>query len=125
MLGRSPVDTAIARLRGSRAAVVRLSSAVEANQRAARLVTQAFRLGDVTYSEVLDVERSLAQSREQLVTGRQQVAQAYVQLPMALGAGSEAVIQPISLRHRHMPATPAELAPALALPAITETPSPN
>lgn len=119
------VDTAIARLRGSRAAVVRLSSAVEANQRAARLVTQAFRLGDVTYSEVLDVERSLAQSREQLVTGRQQVAKAYVQLHMALGAGSEAVIRPISLRHRHMPATQAELAPALALPAITETPSPN
>ncbi len=89
------VDTAIVRLRSARAAVERLTRAVEANQRAARLASQAFVLGAATYSEVLEVERSLAQSREQLVTGRQQIAKAYVQLHMSLGAGSEAVIRPV------------------------------
>jgi len=119
------VDTAIARLRSARVAMDRLASAVEANQRAARLVTQAFGLGAATYSEVLEVERSLAQSREQLVTGRQQVAKAYVQLHMSLGAGSEAVIRPVSLIHQHMPDTGQQADSNLALPAITETPAPN
>jgi multidrug efflux system outer membrane protein len=119
------VDTAIARLRSARLAVDRLERAVEANQRAARLVAQAFGEGVATYSEVLDVERSLAQSREQLITGRQQVAKTYVQLHMSLGAGSEAVIRPITLIHQHMPATEQTGSADFALPPITETPAPN
>lgn len=119
------VDTAIARLRNARVALDRFEKAVEANQRAGRLVGQAFALGVATYAEALDVERSLAQSREQLITGRQQVAKAYVQLHMSLGAGSEAVIRPVALIHQHLPDTRQQTHTDPALPAITEAPSPN
>lgn len=115
------VDTAIVRLRSARSAVDRLTRAVEANQRAARLASQGFVLGAATYSEVLEVERSLAQSREQLVTGRQQIAKAYVQLHMSLGAGSEAVIRPVPLIHQHLPASGQQTMSDPAPPAITTT----
>ncbi len=104
--GISEVDTAFARLRSARASLERLQSAVAANERAAGLVARAFGLGAATYSEVLDVERSLAQSREQLVAGRQQVAKQFVQLHMALGAGSEALLKPVRLIHQHLPPSP-------------------
>ncbi len=96
------VDTAIARLRATRQSVARLRQAVEANERARRLVLTAFNLGGATNSEVLDVERSLGISREQLVSGRQQQAKSFAQLHMALGAGSEAALRPKELRHQHI-----------------------
>lgn len=133
--GISEVDTAFARLRSARASLERLQSAVSANERAAGLVARAFGLGAATYSEVLDVERSLAQSREQLVAGRQQVAKQFVQLHMALGAGSEALLKPVRLAHQHLPAAPqppsqdGTVEPALSatdssLPAVTLQPPP-
>lgn len=96
------VDSSLARLRASRQSAARLLNAVEANERASRLVRTAFGLGAATHSEVLDVERSLAISREQLVNGRQQQAKHFAQLHIALGAGSQAALVPGELRHRHI-----------------------
>jgi multidrug efflux system outer membrane protein len=134
--GISEVDTAFARLRSARASLERLQSAVSANERAAGLVARAFGLGAATYSEVLDVERSLALSREQLVAGRQQVAKQFVQLHLALGAGSEALLKPVHLVHQHLPpaSPPPEASDGAAvalvsaegstLPAVTLQPPP-
>ncbi len=94
-------DSALARLRAARQSVSKLADAVRSNERASRLVMTALGLGAVTTSEVIDVERSLSISREQLVSGRQQVAKNFAQLHLALGAGSEVLLAP-PLRHRHI-----------------------
>lgn len=96
-------ETALARLRAGRQSVGKLQDAVRANEKASNLVASALALGAVTTSEVIDVERSLAQSREQLVNGRQQLAKSFAQLHIALGAGSDVMVRPPEQRHLHIP----------------------
>ncbi|MEQ5844392.1 efflux transporter outer membrane subunit [Paraburkholderia megapolitana] len=84
------VDNALAVYRTDQARRAALDDSVAAQQSAFELARDSYRKGLVTYINVLDAERQLAQDREQATQGAMQVTTDLVALYKALGGGWEA-----------------------------------
>lgn len=81
------VQAALVRLEEANDRLQRLNDSVRAYKSADRLAREAFDLGSITLSQVLDTEESAASVRSEHIRARQAYALAWAQLHVALGQG--------------------------------------
>lgn len=90
------VDNALVSYRTDQDRREALVRTVDANQESVRLATESYRKGLVTFITVLDAERDLASTRQQLTQATVSVTTDLVALYKALGGGWEAYADPQS-----------------------------
>ena len=83
------VDNALVNYVRQKQRLENLLQAVAANQRAVDLSQKRYRGGDVSFQRVLDSQRSLLQSQDQLALTEASIAVRLIQLYRALGGGWE------------------------------------
>ena len=83
------VDNALVNYVRQKQRLENLLQAVAANQRAVDLSQKRYRGGDVSFQRVLDSQRSLLQSQDQLALTEAGIAVRLIQLYRALGGGWE------------------------------------
>ncbi|HOA73144.1 MAG TPA: efflux transporter outer membrane subunit [Phycisphaerae bacterium] len=88
------VENALAAYRLQQVRYEHLENAVNANQRAVDLANERYRKGLTDFLRVLESERSLYVTEDQLVESEAAVVANYIALQKALGGGWEAVVQP-------------------------------
>lgn len=84
------VENALAAIGRDRRTIAAARNSVEAYEKALELALTSFVIGEATFLEILDAERSLATARTTLARSRRQLALDYVALNIASGGGYNA-----------------------------------
>jgi len=114
------VDNALVSYIREKRRLTHLANQVEANQRAVELSQQRYVGGDVDFQRVLDSQRSLLTSEDQLASSEANVATSMIALYRALGGGWEppTAWSAAPPEETFSPAPPDEITPEVIAPPL-------